>query len=106
MPLPAKLGMGDDILEESVSASGPEKVGGNDEHTGRRNGTPRFGDEDGNSFVSHRLRPYAFGSTERLRNGTDLWSPKKSEQPREIRCPRKPCFGHPDALLPAATSLR
>ena len=72
MPLPAKLGVGDDILHESVPASGPEKVGGNNEHTGRRNGVPRFGDEDGNSFVSHRLRPYAFGLTERLRNGTDL----------------------------------
>jgi len=72
MPLPAKLGMGDDILEERVPASGPEKIGGNNEHAGRRNGTPRFGDEDGNSFVSHRLRPYAFGLTERLRNGTDL----------------------------------
>jgi hypothetical protein len=35
MPLPAKLGMADDILKEGVPASGPEKVGGNDEHTGR-----------------------------------------------------------------------
>ena len=52
MPLPAKLAMGDDILEERVPASGPEKVGGNNEHAGRCNGIPRFGDEDGNSLVS------------------------------------------------------
>src|SRR5216684_3290903 len=29
VPLPAKLGMGDDVLEEPVPAPGPEKVGGN-----------------------------------------------------------------------------
>jgi len=72
IPLPAKLGMSDDILEESVPASGPEKVGSNNEHTGRRYGISDFGDEDGNSFVSHRLRPYAFGLSERLRNGANL----------------------------------
>ena len=72
MPLPAKLAMGDDILEERVPASGPEKVGGNNEHAGRCNGIPRFGDEDGNSLVSHRLRPYAFGLAERLCNETDF----------------------------------
>jgi hypothetical protein len=72
MPLPAKLGMSDDILEESVPASAPEKVGRNNEHTGRRYGTPDVRDEDGNSFVSHCLRPYAFGLTERLCNGAYL----------------------------------
>jgi hypothetical protein len=72
MPLPAKFGMSDDILEKSVPASGPQKVGGYNKHTGRRYRTPDFRDEDGNSFAVHRLRPYAFSLTERLRNGAYL----------------------------------